>query len=81
MALNASKYPPKSTTDLITDGVLQPVPYQAVAGDPAVEIFNGEISELLGGEAPQPITIHIGNDNLVDLIASLTARIEDLETP
>jgi hypothetical protein len=85
MAINSSKFPPKSTTDLLTDGVLQPIPLEAKAGPAAVNIFNGD-SEwdikrgiTVPAQVAEPVTIHIGDDNLVDLIASLTARIEALE--
>jgi hypothetical protein len=87
MALNASKFPPKSTTDLLTDGVYQPIPLSAKAGDPAVNIFNGdsEWNNTLGvtvpTQVPEPVTIDVDGQNLVDIIADLTARIVALETP
>jgi hypothetical protein len=79
MALNASKFPPKSTTDYLSDGVLQPVPYEAVPGDPAVGLFHGETTDQLGGvEKPQPITVHVDGKNIVDILATaVTFRNSD----
>jgi hypothetical protein len=86
MAINASKFPPKTTTELLNGTPeARPVPYEAVAGDPAVNIFTGdrEWSEAEGhavpNQKPLPITVHIDGDNLVDIIADLTGRIAALE--
>lgn len=85
MAINSSKFPPKSLQEIL--GGPHPIPYEAVAGDPAVNLFNGdrEWSEELGQtvpqQKPQPITITIDDENLVDIINDLRGRVGDLETP
>lgn len=85
MALNTSKYPPRNITDILTEGVLLPEPLEAQAGDPAVNIFNGdsEWSEVdhqtHPAQEPRPVTIHIDGVNLVDIIADLQGRVDALE--
>lgn len=75
-ALRQGPFPPKSISEIYPP---QPVPFVAVAGEPADEDFGGEITRILGGIEPQPVTINVGDENLLDIIADLTARIEALE--
>lgn len=87
MAIDASKFPPKTITELLNGGDPEPrpVPYEAVAGDPAVNIFTGDREwDGVNGVArqdqkPQPITVHIDGVNIVDIIADLQGRLDTLE--
>lgn len=73
MALPVGKYMPKGASEYGVD----PVPFAAVAGAPS--LTGGDRAATLGAPEPLPVTIHIGDENLLAIIADLTDRIEALE--
>ena len=74
MALTPGKFPPKGYTEMNPPA---PVPFTAVAGEPALK--GGDRVEIVGVPEPMPVTIHVGDENLIAIIEDLRDRLDTLE--